>query len=403
MNFVFKKIKMLKMKNLLILSCILYFQIVGFSQKNATQESMNIFSFKLYEQLFNKTENCFFSPFSVYSALSMTYAGAKEATKLEMEKVLEINDDNTVHSDIKSLTNSIGLNRELQFLSSNSLWLQKNFKLDKEYSKQIEENYSAKSKNVDFANGNDREKARNEINLFVDKQTKGNIIDIIKPGVLSENTSMILINAVYFKSVWQTEFLAAETKAEKFSSSSGDSVDCKMMHTELKTNYYEDEIAQYIEIPYQNQKASMMVILPRDSKMNDFQFFNYQYFYKVLKSSSAKQVKLSLPAFKMDVNYDLADALKKTGMKSAFEPGANFSGITGAKDLLISSILHKSVIDVSEKGTEASSTTAVIAMRSTSVPSKEPVVFNANHSFIFLIKENSTGLILFIGYLTNPK
>jgi serpin B len=363
---------------------------------------MNIFSFKLYEQLFNKTENCFFSPFSVYGALSMTYAGAKEGTKLEMEKVLEINDENIHHSELKSLTNSIALNRELQFLSSNSLWLQKNFKLDKDYSRQIEENYLAKSKNVDFANGNDREKARNEINLFVDKQTKGNITDFIKPGVLSENTSMVLINAVYFKSIWQTEFLPAETKAEKFLSSSGDSVDCKMMNTELKTNYYEDEFAQYIEIPYQSQKASFFVILPNESNKDNFQFFNYQYFHKAGKSSTSKQVKLSLPAFKMDVNYDLSDALKKTGMKSAFEPGANFSGITGAKDLLISSILHKSVIDVSEKGTEASSTTAVIAMRSTSVPSKEPVVFKANHSFIFLIKENSTGLILFMGYLTKP-
>ncbi len=391
------------MKNLVIILILLSFATVSFSQKNAVQESINNFSFKLFDQLYVKSENCFFSPFSVFGALSMTYAGAKEKTKLDIEKTLEIRDSSVVHSDFKSLTNNIMLNREVQFLSSNSIWLQKNFKLDKDYSKQIEENYMAKSKNVDFAKEDEREKARKEINGWVDKQTKGNISNFIKPGILSESTIMILINAVYFKSIWQTEFLAKDTKVEKFLAASGDSVNVNMMNNEIKTHYFEDELAQVIEIPYENNKASLLVILPKDKNIVDIKAFDYRYLTKASLAFGLKDVMLGLPGFKLEVDYELSDAMKKIGMKSSFEAGADFSGITGEKDLIISNILHKSIIEVSEKGTEASSTTAVISMRSTTIPNKAPVVFKANHPFIFIIKDNSTGTILFMGYMAQSK
>jgi len=391
------------MKNLILIFTMQAFATVCFSQKNATQESINTFSFKLFEQINVKSENCFFSPYSVFGALSMTYAGAKDQTKLDIEKTLEIKNSDSIHSEFKTLTNNISLNREVQFLSSNSIWLQKNFKLEKAYSKLVEDNYLAKSKNVDFASENDREKARKEINTWVDKQTKGNIAEFIKPGILSESTSMVLINAVYFKSIWQTEFLASATKEEKFLASTSDSVVCKMMNNEIKTHYYEDELAQVVEIPYENNKTSLIIILPKDSKTFDLKPFDYHYFTKSFAAFSVKDVVLSIPAFKLDVNYELSDAMKKTGMKSSFDPGANFSGITGDKDLILTNIMHKSIIEVSEKGTEASATTAVISMRSTAVPNKGPVIFKADHPFIFIIKDNTTGVFLFMGYLAQPK
>ncbi len=391
------------MKNLILIFIMLAFVNVCFSQKNEARESINTFSFKLFEQINVKSDNCFFSPYSVFGALSMTYAGAKEQTKLDIEKTLGIKNGDSIHSQFKTLTNSIGLNREVQFLSSNSIWLQKNFKLEKSYSKQVEENYLAKSKNIDFENENDREKARKEINIWVDKQTKGNIAEFIKPGILSESTSMVLINAVYFKSMWQTEFLASSTKEENFLAPTGDSVVCKMMHNVIKTHYYEDELAQVVEIPYENNKASLMVILPKVDKPADLKLFNYQYLEKASNAFGLKDVQLSLPGFRLDVDYELSDALKKMGMKSSFDPGANFSGITGNKDLIISNILHKAIIEVSEKGTEASATTAVISMRSTTLPNKGPVIFKADHPFIFIIKDNSTGVFLFMGYMAHPK
>jgi serpin B len=390
------------MKNLITIFFLLAFVTTSVSQRNETKESINSFSFKLFEQVYLKSDNCFFSPYSIFGALSMTYAGAKENTRLEMGKALEISNKDAVHSEFKALNSNIMLNREVQFLSSNSIWLQKNFKLDKTFSNQVEENYQAKSKNVDFANENDREKARKEINTWVDKQTKGNISNFIKPGILSENTAMLLVNAVYFKSIWQTEFLPKDTKDEKFLASSGDSVICKMMNNDLKTHYYEDEMAQVVEIPYENNKASLIVFLPKDLNKTDLKSFDYNYLTKASQSFGLKEVQLSLPAFKLEVDYELSDAMKKMGIKSAFEPGADFSGITGQKDLIISSILHKSIIEVSEKGTEASSTTAVISMRSTAIPSKGPVIFKADHPFLFIIRDNSTAVILFMGYMAHP-
>jgi len=390
------------MKKIISVAFMMFIIITSYSQKNSTKESINSFSFKLFDQVYTKNENCFFSPFSIYSALSMTYAGAKNNTKDEMERVLEISNSDNHHSSLKGLTASTGLNREFVFLSSNSIWLEQRMKMEREYTKEVEENYQAKCKSVDFTSESDREKVRKEINAWVEKKTSNNILEFIKPGVLSESTSMLLVNAVYFNAIWETEFLPNHTKDDKFLSAKGDSVNCKMMNANIKANYHEDELAQIVEIPYEANKASLLVILPRDTTNSDFTNFNFQYVNKSMELLTAKEVKLSFPAFKMDVDYDLADVMKKMGMKSAFEYGADFSGITGKKDLIISSLLHKSVIDVSEKGTKASSTTAVIASRSTSV-AKEPVTFKANHPFIFLIRDNTTGVILFMGYMANPK
>jgi len=390
------------MKKFINICLILSIATVSFSQKNAEQESINKFSFKIFEQLYIKGDNCFFSPYSIFGALSMTYAGAADNTKTDMEKTLGITDNTIVHSGFKEITNSIMQNKEIQFLSSNSLWLQKNFKLEKEYTKLVEENYLAKCKNVDFKDETDREKGRKEINTWVDKQTKGNITDFIKPGILSESTAMVLIKAVYFKAIWQSEFSPQNTKNAKFLAVIGDSIDCKMMNNELKTNYFEDNLAQVIEIPYESNKSSMIVILPKDSAKSDLKQFGSAYLNKFYQHLELVDVNLSLPSFKMEVEYELSDALKKMGMKSAFDPGANFSGITGQKDLIVTNVLHKSIIDVSEKGTEASSTTAVISMRSTSI-NKKPIVFKADHPFIFFIKDRGTGVIIFMGYLAQPK
>jgi serpin B len=375
---------------------------IMYSQINSAKESINSFSFKLFKEINSKNENCFFSPYSVFGALSMTMYGAKDNTRQEIEKVLEIKETENVYSDFKNLTANISLNREFQFLSSNSIWLQNKLKIEKEYSKKIEENYQAKSKSVDFTNENNREKARKEINTWVEKQTNSNILEFIKPGILSESTSMVLINAVYFSALWDTEFLLQNTKDEKFLSAKGDSVNCKMMNTEIKANYFHDEFAQVLEIPYEKNKVSLIVVLPESTVKNDLSVFNNSYLNQAIQSFESRNVKLSLPSFKMDVDYDLAEVMKKLGMKSAFENGADFSGITGQKDLFITSLLHKSIIEVSEKGTKASSTTAVIATRSTLI-AKEPVNFNANHPFVFILKDNTTGVILFMGYLAMPK
>jgi serpin B len=158
---------------------------------------------------------------------------------------------------------------------------------------------------------------------------------------------------------------------------------------------------QIVELPYQNNKASMIIFLPKaDIKINN-NTFNYSYLQQISKSFNNKLVNIGLPRFKLETNYELSDGLKKMGMKSAFTPEGDFSGISGTEKLYIDKILHKSKLDVSEKGTEASSVTAVISMRSTKI-AQDPIEFKVNRPFYFIIRENQNKLILFMGYVANP-
>jgi serpin B len=390
------------MKTLIAITAILFLMTNSMAQKSQITESINRFSFKIQEQVHNDKENCIYSPFSIFGALSMTYAGARENTKLEMEKALEINDKAEVHHDFLELSSSLGFEREISFLSSNSLWLQKSLKPEKDYVKLIEEMYKAKVENVNFSNETDREKSRVKINDLIDNQTKGMLPNFIPKGFLDESTIMVLINAIYFNSLWQNEFPSDKVSTGSFMLATKDSVPCKMMNIHFETNYYEDSLMQLVEIPYQNRKASMLVFLPKIGAKATPSNFNYEYFKKICASMSARQLTLALPKFKISANYELSESLKNIGMKSSFAPGADFSGITGNKSLILDKVLHKSVIDVSEKGTEAASSTAVISMRSTKIE-KEPAVFIANRPFYFLIKQNPGNLILLMGYLAKPE
>ncbi|NJO88342.1 MAG: serpin family protein [Chloroflexia bacterium] len=184
-------------------------------------QSVNSFSFKLLELVNDEQKNCFFSPFSVFGALSMTSAGAKKETLLEMQKVLEIEEDKNAPEQFKNLTDEFKSNREIELLTANSMWLHKTLKLKKSFSKLTNDYYDAKCKNVDFEDDATREEARKEINGWVEKQTKEMIKDFIKPGILTDATGMVLVNAVYFKALWETAFTKEETTPEQFIAASG--------------------------------------------------------------------------------------------------------------------------------------------------------------------------------------
>ncbi|MDF1551068.1 MAG: serpin family protein, partial [Bacteroidales bacterium] len=390
------------MKKLPFSILFLLVSIFSFSQKNSASNSINSFSFKVFEQVYSANENCFYSPYSIFGALSLTYEGAENKTKLEMAKVLEINSGDKTSEDFLKVNNSLRSSKDFKLLTANSIWLQNSFKLKKSYKKISSDYYDATTENVDFIDETSRENARNEINKWVEKQTNNNIKDFIKKGILTESTAMVLINAVYFNALWKNDFSSSEISFEDFIAASGDSIHCEMMNTYLNTKYYQDEEIQAIEVPYENNGASMLILLPKKSTENIFKEVDGRYYSEIITSLEAKNVKLSIPKFKLSVNYELSDVMKNLGMKSAFSREADFSGITGSKDLIVSNILHQSVIDVSEKGTEASSTTAVISMRSTVVNKDIPIIFKADRPFLFIIKENITNAILFMGYLTIP-
>lgn len=390
------------MKNILFSLILIVVSICSVAQKNGASESINAFSFKLFEQVYDKEQNSFFSPYSVFGALSMTYEGAENQTKLEMGKALEIENDKNMPEDFMNLTKSFESNKNYNLLTANSIWLHKTFKLKKNYAKTTAEYYDAVCKNVDFENDNSREKARTEINDWVEKQTNKMIKDFIKQGVLDKTTAMVLVNAVYFKALWSLDFSEDETVEDKFIAASGETQNCKMMNNHLSTKYFEDETIQAIEIPYENKSASMMVILPKENSNFKLNTLDSKFYNEIINSFQVKSIKLSFPKFRLDVSYELSKPMKQLGMKTAFEKSADFSGISGSKDLIVSNIIHQSVIEVSEKGTEASSTTAVISMRSTKIAKDLPIVFKADRPFVFIIKDNTSNTILFMGYMANP-
>ena len=224
------------------------FATLPINAQNPNIESINRFSFKILEQLHQENENCFYSPYSIFGALSMTYAGAGENTKLEMQQVLEIKGNENPHQNFKQLTEAFSLEREISFLSSNSLWVQKNIKIEKKYTELLYKFYAAKIENVNFVQENDREKTRIQINEQVEKDTKGNLKDFIPKGIIQESTLMLIINAVYFNALWNTEFPEDNIASKKFHTGSGDSIDCNMLYQLIETGYFENEQVQVLEL-----------------------------------------------------------------------------------------------------------------------------------------------------------
>ena len=373
------------------------------AQKNNISESINNLSFSILKKINVESENVLISAYSISNALALTYMGAKDSTKFEMEKILFPYIDNSVNKDFYDLNESLSLNKRLQLLSANALWLENNYKLEKEYSKLISEDFKSEVKTANFSSKNGREKARKEINSWVEKTTKEKITDFLAPRILSESTALVLVNAIYFFSNWHVKFPEANTYKAEFKTNDKDTTKCDYMTDTIQLSYYSDDLLSAVEIPYEDGEASMIILLPKDTLINLSYSINNQYFRKIYSSFKNEKVVLHLPKFKLESEYELNKYLKEMGLASIFNSSADFSGITGDNGLFISNVLHKAIIEVNESGTEASAATAVIVSRSAVVGKEsKPIIFKADHPFIFLIREKSTGTILFMGNLAKP-
>ncbi|RLG70423.1 MAG: serpin family protein, partial [Candidatus Iainarchaeum archaeon] len=366
----------------------------------------NQFAFDLYSELKKKSkndENIFFSPYSIFVALSMTYEGAKGKTAEEMEKVLHLPaDKNLRRANFAKIINEINKpNKKCKLSTANALWPRINVKLLEEYQNTIEKYYGGKMTPLDYAK--DSEGSRQIINRWVEDQTEGKIKDLIPAGFLKPSTVLVLTNAIYFKGNWLFQFDPKETKEEDFKTSSGKIVKVPMMrlvNTDKKFNYAETEDVQILELPYDGKDLSMLIILPEENKLekieNELSAEKLSEWKGMLKK---QKVDIYLPRFKLKTKYFLADTLKKMGMSTAFDASANFSGINGEGGIWIDEVIHQAFVDVNEEGTEAAAATGVMMVEG--IHSLFPV-FRADHPFIFLIQERKTGNILFMGKVANP-
>ena len=363
----------------------------------------NQFAFDLYSEL-DKSEdgNMFYSPYSISAALAMTYEGAEGQTAEEMKSVFHFPEDNILRPNFAAIYNDINKeNEDYELKTGNALWIQQDFPFLQEYISEVENYYGGKAAMLDFVK--ETEKSRETINNFIEEQTNDKIKDLIPAGYLDKMTRLVLTNAIYFKGIWEWEFDKTDTRDGIFRITSDNTVEIPIMHMnpeDAKFNYAETEKLQILELPYKGEKISMLILLPIEDlntiesvltteKLNEYK-------------SQMKETKLdsiSLPKFEFDTKYFMKDTLISLGMPTAFSDDADFSGMTGKKDLYISNVIHQAYVAVDEKGTEAAAATAVIMRELSAMPTN---VFRADHPFIFIIQEKETGNILFLGRVIDP-
>ncbi|MBK7094852.1 MAG: serpin family protein [Saprospiraceae bacterium] len=360
----------------------------------------NDFGFGIFSILHDKSkeENLFISPFSISTALSMTLNGAVDDTKQEMLNSLKYFNWNpdSLNSAYRDLINLLPvLDKEVKMNNANSIWYRDGFSVLPEFLIVNNKYFSAEIKNKDFSKGS----TITEINTWVENKTEGKIKDIINS--IDPSSVMFLINAIYFKGQWKYKFDKKNTTNEHFYLENGNTTEVEMMHgSEMNLPYFRNEKFSMVDIPYGDSVFSMTLILPEyNYKVDDvIKELNINSWENIKSKMSTTKIDIGIPKFKMEYKEYLKPFLKKLGILKAFQPGiADFSKINGYHDLYIDEVIHQSYVEIDEAGTEASAATVVV-INVTSAGNS----FIANRPFIFLIRENKTNSILFIGKVMNP-
>jgi serpin B len=381
----------------------------------------NCFALQLYQKLQGQPGNLFFSPYSISTALAMTYAGANGPTQAQMAEVLCLPTLKDVLQKlpaarapmsreefakafgeiIKSL-NERGGRGTYELRVANALWGQEDYEFLAPFAKLVKDQYGGHLARVNFVTA--AEKARRTINTWVEKQTNGKIKDLLGPGVLDSMTRLVLTNAVYFKGNWANQFKKDQTEDGPFTLLDGGKVRVPMMNQKSRFGYAETDTLQVLEMPYVGGELSMVVLLPKEpAGIGELEkTLTQDSVSKWLSGVHRQEVIVTIPRFKMTHKFDMGAVLRSMGMTEAFSSQADFSGMTGHRDLFISAVIHQAYVDVNEEGTEAAAATGVTMRLTSMAPGKVPV-FHADHPFIFLIRDIPSGSILFLGRVVNPQ
>ncbi len=360
----------------------------------------NQFALEMYSGYKFGKDNVFYSPYSISSALAMTYEGARGSTAEEMQKVFHFPENlkepfYAVYSELNAK------DKPYMLRTANALWAQKDYKFLPEYFQLIESYYGGKVTNLDFKT--ETEKSRETINDWIEAQTNDKIKDIIAPGDISPLTRLVLTNAIYFKGKWESQFKKENTFDNDFTLDSEENVTVPMMHQTDLFRYGESDKLQILEMPYEGNNISMIIFLPKNNELGYLEAtLNIDNINEARDKMIKEEVRISIPKFKFETRYLLAETLAKMGMPTAFNPyEANFSGMDGTNNLYIDKVIHQAYVAVDEEGTEAAAAT-VVTMELTSIGPQETKIFNADHPFMFIIQDVKTGNILFLGKVMNP-
>ena len=368
----------------------------------------NRFALELYAKLRATKGNVFCSPFSVSSALAMTALGARGKTAEQMSEVLHLSPNGEqTHAGFAALIrqlNAGGEKRGYQLSVANALWGQKGYGFTPEYLRTAKAHYGAGLSELDFASS--PEAARKTINAWVEKETREKIKDLLDKDSVLPATRLVLTNAIYFKGDWADQFNKEATLDEIFLVSDEKKVKVPMMHRTGGYRYFENDRLQMLGVPYKGKELSMFFLLPRKKDgLTDLETAaTLDNVPKWIGKMYGTDVIVTLPKFKMTAEFKLVPTLQAMGMTAPFADGADFSGMSEKEGLVISDVIHKAFVEVNEEGAEAAAATAVIVKEAAIAggPNTQTPVFRADHPFLFLIRDNRNGSILFVGRVANP-
>ena len=388
---------------LVILPGSIIFAASQFKDAEVLVSANSTFALGLYHKLATK-ENLLFSPYSISTLMAMAYAGARGKTASEMASALRFSTKqenlSPAFADLEDRVNRLQESENVKMILAKSLWPKKDYQFLPEYLALINKNYGGSIIPADYLQA--AEATRAMINKWVEDKTQGKIKDLIPSGIFGKSTLLILINADYFKGNWASRFRPGATKDTPFFVSPEQSAQIKMMNQQENLKYAQFESLQILELPYAGHELSMLVLLPKEkSGLPQLESILTVENLKQWKSRLAKEkVAVSLPKFKMTSSFSLNDTLKSMGMLGAFDlNNANFAGMDGnpasLPRLFIGAVFHNAFIEASEEGAETA------APAEGDLPAT-PKIFCADHPFIFLIQDNQTESILFMGKITDP-
>ncbi|MCJ7509523.1 MAG: serpin family protein [Dehalococcoidia bacterium] len=365
------------------------------------------FAFDLYQAVRANPGNLLYSPYSISLALAMTYAGAEGETKQQMADTFSFTlPDDRLNPAFNALDLELARRGEaspssgdfrFQLNIANAIWGQKGYPFLAEFLDVLAQNYGAGLRLLDFASA--PEESRLAINDWVGEQTEGKIPDLMPQGVIDDLTRLVLTNAIYFNAAWAFPFEPQDTEDGPFHLLDGGEVSVPMMKQSKEFGYAEGAGYQAVSLPYGVSGVSMVLLVPQAGQFEAFESsLNAERVDAIVKALERWSVTLSMPKFDFESSFDLGETLEMMGMPDAFSATADFSGMTGSRELFISAVVHKAFISVDEEGTEAAAATAV-GMPASAAGHADLTV---DRPFVFLIRDYETGAILFAGRVVNP-
>ncbi|MDY6834765.1 MAG: serpin family protein [Chloroflexota bacterium] len=367
------------------------------------------FALDMYQQLSTEEGNLFFSPYSISIALAMTYAGARNETEIQMADTLSFTlpqeDLHPAFNQLDLLLASRGQDSEGQdgepfrLNIANAIWGQHGFEFQTPFLDTLKQHYGAGLRLLDFISAPD--KSRITINDWVSDQTEEKIKDLLQEGTITSDTRLVLTNAIYFNAAWKSQFGEDLTKDAEFTLLDDSNVTIPMMIQTDHFKYFNGDGFEAVELPYDGNEISMLILLPDPGEFAELEnSLDANKLVSTIDELQYTNISLNMPKFENECSFGLRDQLSAMGMPIAFSTAADFSGMRTPSDLFISDVIHKAFISVDEAGTEAAAATAVV-MELTAIP-EPPIEVSIDRPFIYMIQDNETGSILFLGRVLDP-